>query len=245
MRGLGRQRLAIAGMVAATTMMMAMPAVATAQDSAPPIGGEASTEDRQEETDAAGLVVTDVRVGTHDGFDRVTFEIEGDGDAGWFILYEDDPVSDGSGLPVDVAGDASLRVVLTGMALPPDAPEGVETFLDDVAGPDGGIILEVVNDTVFEGQHTFFVGLGEELPFRVGRLQEPARVVIDIVHPDDAPVTDREPDPDEEAAVPVGGVETGQGGAATGPAAGTLVLVLGALLVALGAGLFLRRRPAD
>jgi hypothetical protein len=204
---------------------------AWAQDAAP-LPGEASTDDREETTDDAGLTVTDVRVGTHDGFDRVTFEIAGDGEVGWFIRYVDEPTSDGSGLPVEVPGSAALQVILNGIALPDDAVEGAETFLDDVAGPEGGVIRGVVNDTIFEGQHTFFVGLDEELPFRLGRLEEPGRVVIDLVHAD------------EGETPPPTAVPSGLGGSAAGdplPVGVALVMLTG-LVMLVGSGAAVRRR---
>jgi hypothetical protein len=187
--------------------------------------GEATTEPSQAEPEGDTLsTVTDVRVGTHDGFDRVTFDIAGGGLPGWFVEYEQDPTSDGSGLPIEVDGAYTLRVVLTGIAIPPDAE--AETFLDDVAGPDGGIITEVVNDTVFEGHHTFVVGLDERAPYRIARLDDPTRIVLDLVHD----------------TAPVGGVETGFGGAASGSPLAVPLTVAGAIALAAGAVLLLRRR---
>jgi hypothetical protein len=71
---------------------------------------------------------------------------------------------------------------------------------------------------LFEANHSFFVGLDEERPFRVGWLEEPGRLVIDIVTETaapDPPKEDPEPtteDTDEKEDVPVGGVDTGFGG---------------------------------
>jgi hypothetical protein len=217
-----------------TALLLAVPVVAMA-DSAPPLSGEASTERRVAEPSGEGQLTTaDVRVGTHDGFDRVTFELAGDSQVGWFIGYEDDPRQDGSGFEVEVAGNTTLEVRLHSIAMPGDGPEGVELFLDDVAGPPGGVILEVVNDTVFEGHHTFFIGLEEELPYRVARLDDPQRVVIDLVHATD------------EAPVPADGVEAGLGGLAAGSPRGLILLTVGVLLVvgALAGGMRRRRASA-
>jgi hypothetical protein len=41
-------------------------------------------------------------------------------------------------------------------------------------------VHEVVLDTAYEGQYTAFIGVSSTLPFRVFRLSNPARVVIDI-----------------------------------------------------------------
>lgn len=232
--------------VVAVAALLLLPATAAiAQDSPAPIGGEASTEDRQNAEERAPLVVvSDVRVGSHEGFDRVVFEIGGDGQAGWFIEYDDDPVSDGSGEPVEVAGGAALRVSLTNIATPEDAPEGVDRWEGDVAGPAGGVVTEVVDDVVFEGMHTFFVGVDEERPFRVARLSDPQRVVIDIVSEpgEDQPATDDgDADADEtdddglaEEDTPVGGVATGLGGGAAPAPLALLATVLGLAVLAVG-----------
>lgn len=156
----------------------------TADEGAAPLEGDPSTEPSQAEPDRGGtLAVTDVRVGAHDGFDRVVFEIAGeDGDVGWDVRYVDVPTSQGSGEEVAVAGNAYLSVSISGVALPPDLPPGVETFTDDVEGPADGIVVEVVHDSIFEGYHLFFVGLDTEAPYVVERLDDPQRLVIDLHH---------------------------------------------------------------
>jgi hypothetical protein len=49
-----------------------------------------------------------------------------------------------------------------------------------VDGPAGGVVTGVVEDSIFEGYHVFFIGLDEERPFLVDRFDGPSRVVIDI-----------------------------------------------------------------
>lgn len=240
-----RRRLVL---VLAAALVLLPVATAIAADGAQPLGGEAGTEDRHnDEVEAPQVVVTDVRVGSHDGFDRVVFEIGGEGQAGWFTEYYDDPRSDGSGEPVEVAGDAALRVALTNIAPPyleDLAPEGVTRWEGDVAGPAGGVITEVVDDLIFEGNNAFFIGLDQERPYRIVRLQDPQRVVIDIVtEADTETVMDGE---DSEVAdtrddTPVGGVDTGMGGGTAPPALAFFVGGLGLLALAAGALLLARR----
>lgn len=145
---------------------------------------EATTSTSEDDGDVGGdLAVTDVRVGSHDGFDRVTFELTGDATAGWFVGPEDEPTSQGSGEPVEVEGDAYLGVALRNLTLPPELPDGIEPWdgerLDAPTGAD--TLQEVVDDTIFEGIHLFFIGLDEPVSYRIDRLEDPQRVVIDLV----------------------------------------------------------------
>jgi hypothetical protein len=148
---------------------------------AAPIGGPATTQRSTQEPDGGPLWVTDVRVGHHGSFDRVTFEIGGDGQVGWLIEYDDDPTSQGRGDPVGIAGDAVLRVALRGMGYPtmPEVPpyEGPARLEPERTEA----IVEVIEDVLYEGYYDFFVGLDTERPYRLERLDDPQRVVIDIV----------------------------------------------------------------
>ncbi|MCA5893654.1 hypothetical protein LEP48_09870 [Isoptericola sp. NEAU-Y5] len=157
------------------------------QDAPFPANAEKDTGDASQD---AALVVTGVRVGTHQGFDRVVFDLEGTGTPGWSVEYVDSATDDGSGEPVDVDGDKILQVRLSGMAVP---TEGDVTEYDGATlDPDGtDAVEEVVYRFWFEGYTTAFVGVddgeaGEPLPFRVFALEDPARVVVDVQHgPDD------------------------------------------------------------
>jgi hypothetical protein len=155
----------------------------TEEAGAAPLAADETTERSEREAVDAQLTVTDVRVGTHDGFDRVVVELVGDGEVGWFVEYVDEATSQGSGLPVDVDGEAFLSVAIHGVLLPPDAPEDHELWAEErIAGPPGGIVTEVVDDTIFEAIHLLFVGLDDEVPYRIERFEDPQRVVIDLVH---------------------------------------------------------------
>ena len=147
------------------------------------------TRPRTDEAQADGLLdgflaVTDVRVGTHDDFDRVTFELEGEATAGWFVTYEDEPTSQGSGRSVEVDGEAYLGVALRNISLPPDLPDGVDRWEQErLDGPDDAEqVVEVVADTIFEGIQLFYLGVEEPASYRIDRLEDPQRVVIDVLH---------------------------------------------------------------
>ena len=146
-----------------------------------PSEAEGESPGTDQEGDLLPQAVTDVRVASHDGFDRVVLELESDGGTpGWFIEY-DHPTAQGSGNPVEVDGDASLTVLIHPVTLPPDLPSNVQTWEgDSLDGPEGGLVQQVVGGSVYEGYHQFFVGLDQRRPFAVERLVDPPRIVIDL-----------------------------------------------------------------
>ncbi len=150
-----------------------------------PFAADATPDTAEPSADAA-LVVTDVRVGRHDGFDRVVLDLEGAGAPGWSVRYVDAAADDGSGDPVAVDGDGVLQVRLSGMAMPGEDPDLTE-YDGATVDPEGtDAVEEVVYRFWFEGYTTAFVGVDEPgLPFRGFALEDPARVVVDVRHPTD------------------------------------------------------------
>jgi hypothetical protein len=146
---------------------------------APPF--PADTEpDTADPSEGALLGVTDVRVGRHDGFDRVVLELDGRGTPGWDVRYVESAVEQGRGQAIEVDGDAILQVTLTGTGYPEDT--GVEEYPgpDRIAAAASETVTEVVFDATFEGQTVTFVGVDGEAPFRVYLLEDPVRVVLEV-----------------------------------------------------------------
>lgn len=148
--------------------------------SAPPFAADASPDTADPSADAS-LTVSDVRVGRHDGFDRVVFELGGTGTPGWRVEYVQDAVDDPSGQVLDVDGDGTLQVILTGTGYPTDTgvPEYAGANPLRVGGTES--VEEVWLRGVFEGQTLAFVGVDDDAtPFRVYLLQDPVRVVLEV-----------------------------------------------------------------
>lgn len=124
---------------------------------------------------------TDVRVGTHDGYDRVVFEFN----AGIpeFMLERDEPPyeQDASGFPLDVDGESVLHLVLRGSTTLTDSGEfayhGPLNF-----DPGFPMLVDVVHGGDFEAQTTWFIGLADDACIRVLLLADPDRIVIDVEH---------------------------------------------------------------
>ncbi|WP_027019885.1 AMIN-like domain-containing (lipo)protein [Corynebacterium sputi] len=128
----------------------------------------------------SGLSVTDVRVGSNDGFDRVVFELDGP-DVGWFVRYEDPPTQMGSGYPIEHPGDSALMVDVLGIAYPFDTEQTVDLTNRSVNPTGTGSILRVSGHGIFEGHAQFLISVdGEQRPFRVFALEGPNRLVVDV-----------------------------------------------------------------
>lgn len=123
--------------------------------------------------------ITDVRVGTHAGYDRVVIEF----DAGIppYTLDEAHPplLADPSGMQMDVEGSAFWSLILQG---------GTRVNLDGSTSydgrtdftPDFPALAELVEAGDFEAVSSWFIGLPENTCARVLTLAHPARLVIDI-----------------------------------------------------------------
>ncbi len=125
------------------------------------------------------LVVESVRVAAHEGFDRIVFDLAGDGEPGWFIDYTTAPTQQGSGNPVEFPGSVALNVNIDGTAYPFEL--GIEDpRIGTVAG--SGNVTQVQAVGTFEGRSQFIIGLKEKLPYSVAVLHDPHRLVIDVRH---------------------------------------------------------------
>jgi hypothetical protein len=127
-------------------------------------------------------LLSDVRAAGHPGYDRIVFEFRS-GVPGYDVRYVETPVrADGSGEEVAVAGGAALLVRME-PALDADLTEesaprtytGPTRFSPGTAG-----VVELVRTGGFEAVLTWAIGLSDKRPFRVTRLQGPARLVIDV-----------------------------------------------------------------
>ncbi|SET98352.1 hypothetical protein SAMN04488546_4534 [Geodermatophilus poikilotrophus] len=157
-------------------------AAATSGTDAPPFEGDTQPATGEASADAL-VTVSDVRTGRQDGYDRVVLETDGTGTPGWDVRYVDEAYSQGTGAPVEVAGDAVLQVTITGAGYPFDT--GVEEWAgpDPLPGNGTQTVTEVAWDATFEGTSVAFVGTTGEAPFRVYALEGPTRVVIEVAHP--------------------------------------------------------------
>ncbi len=167
-------------------------ASSTAQDSAEPAPTEAPADDDLPETaleaadgeasDNADLLSTTVRIGAHPDYDRVVFDLEGEGTPGYSVSYVDSAVEAGSGVMQDVGGDAILQVVITGTRYPQEN-EAYEGGPGTYSLEDAEEVEEVRLSGTFEGTTQAFIGVDDGgTPFRAFVLSDPARLVVDVAH---------------------------------------------------------------
>jgi hypothetical protein len=133
-----------------------------------------------------------VRVGQHDCYDRVVFNINDPGDVGYSVRYVDVVGEDASGIARPVAGAAALEVVVRAPAVGLDdhgyvgkslAKPGQDFYTAaQLAG--WRSLRQVRYAGSFEGQTTIAVGVRARVPFRAFTLLDSqdhiTRVVLDI-----------------------------------------------------------------
>lgn len=144
------------------------------------VAGSTGTVTNTEITGSPGPNLTDVRIGDHDGFVRIVFDLTGDGNPMYIIGYEQAPFLATSGDPVPVEGAAFLVVHLS-PARRYDIDTLVPTYTGDlVLEPGFDPIEQIVFIDDFEAAMQWVIGLDAEHPFTVEVLQDPLRVVVDV-----------------------------------------------------------------
>jgi len=134
--------------------------------------------------------LTDVRVGAHDGFDRIVFEFQepkpnpgGRGGIPYYEIRQARPpfTQDGSGLPVDVFGDAFVRLVMQG-ATGYDF-DGNPTYDGPrTLTPGFGTLAQAVQTGDFEATISWALGLSRATCWSAHELHNPDRLVVDFHH---------------------------------------------------------------
>ena len=158
-----------------TTAVSGLPDASEAQHSAPGDG-------------TGTALLKTVRVGRNPGFERIVFEFAGTSMPGYRVQWIDGPVlADGYGEPVDVTGEAYLELIMepaSGVDL--SAPQLTIVYDGPDRIPVAGqteLITDLVRTGDFEAVLSWAAGTTEKVPFRVLRLENPTRVVVDLETP--------------------------------------------------------------
>jgi hypothetical protein len=124
---------------------------------------------------SARATITDVRVGSHPGYDRLVIEFSG-GQPSYKLVPQDPKTFVGpySGLPIKVAGNAGIHLFIYNMDFP-------ATFLHGTnLKPGYSALKQVVAMSVFEDQADIAIGLDRLVCPTVSLLANPNRLVIDF-----------------------------------------------------------------
>jgi hypothetical protein len=169
-----------ASTTAVTTTAASTTTSSTTAASTTTFAGGTDTVTHTEMTGTPGPNLTDLRIGDHDGFVRVVFDLTGAGTPMYIVGYESPPFSGASGEPVPVGGTAFLAVHLS-PALRYDVDTMVPTYTGDlVLVPGLDPIEQIVFVDDFEAAMYWVIGLSAQRPFTVEVMQDPVRLVIDI-----------------------------------------------------------------
>jgi hypothetical protein len=160
----------------------------TAPSATAPCTFTGATEAAQGGGDAPTRLLTDVRVGAHGCYERVTFEFkpqkgDADGTVAWKAAYQAPPITeDGSGRRVQIKGSAFLVVTMTaaGADLSQEAAPATYTGPASIEAADATRIQQVRRTGDFEAVLTWVIGLDKKRPFHVTTEGGPARVIVDV-----------------------------------------------------------------
>lgn len=147
--------------------------------------GEATTgfstgDSRADAAPNTALVLNKIRIGEHQGNDRVVFELAGQGTPGYSISYVPSPAQQGSGQAIDVPGSNFLQVLITGQTLPP-APDGSdEAARGTISAQEATQVQGVYFAGQFEGAAQSVIGVEGKRPYSAFLLENPTRLVVDI-----------------------------------------------------------------
>jgi len=132
-------------------------------------------------SDGDGLL-TEIRMAGHGTYDRFVLEFEGDSGVptdSYIVSWSATPPdAEGSGFPVEPAGDWYLEVRLTGSMFNFDtgvAYDGPTSLTSDTDN-----LQEALSGGSFEGYMLWVLGANEPKGFNVFGLADPSRLVIDV-----------------------------------------------------------------
>jgi hypothetical protein len=164
-----RKVVAATGVTLASSLCLAaaafgLPPFTTVPKSAPGSGGQ--------------VQLSNNRTGCHATFDRFVFQARF-GTPRYDVRYVRKIIEDGSGATVHLLGRKRIRVLIR------DArghTQGGTNLLRNVITPRCPNLRQVKAAGDFEGVVTFGLGLRRKAGFRVFRLTDPRRLVIDVAH---------------------------------------------------------------
>lgn len=127
--------------------------------------------------------LVDVRLGTHDGYDRIVFEYDSDTLPRLYGYEPADPpyVRDPSGLPMTVDGSEVYRILIEGATKMGEDGQSTYDGSTDFH-PDFPQVAHLVESGDFEAFNTWYLGANGGRCLRIFHLTDPNRLVFDVKH---------------------------------------------------------------
>ncbi|HEX8140311.1 MAG TPA: hypothetical protein VF544_22290 [Pyrinomonadaceae bacterium] len=123
-----------------------------------------------------------MRFGSHDGYDRVVFQVDGDL-IGYYITYGKPPFQgEASERSVKVRGKAFVEIALYPVISSDANIEANERYAIRQSRTRMPLIRDVKQVEWFEGEIRYVFGLNRRRPFRVQVFSNPTRLVVDFKH---------------------------------------------------------------
>lgn len=165
------------------TQSSASPTPSATPSPASTLAGFSVDEQKSDDWPALGAdlgIGLESRVGKHSGYDRVVYEFSGPDAPNYAVRYVDRPIADGSGEPVEVAGDVWLEVLVNSLDVPGESAPSPDDPLPATLKGTGVAEAKAIWGG-FEGVGQGFIGLtGDQRPFKVSTATNPSRLVVDI-----------------------------------------------------------------
>jgi hypothetical protein len=126
-----------------------------------------------------------VRIGKHNGFDRIVFDLKGELE-GYTVKYETKPISwYGDGETIKVKGKEFVEITFYPLSASQDQIEAYQRGVmvtPKQKKPNLPLIKEIKPLGWFEAEVAYVIGLNRRTPFRVQLLANPDRLVVDFKH---------------------------------------------------------------
>lgn len=156
----------------------ASPTPTVATPCAPLVGGQDSF-----------VQLVDVRVGTHDTFDRLTFEFRPTPQGPKMPKYQIDPAKppfseDASGQAIQVDGNFFARIIFhgaSGFDLAGETPRPTYTGRKEIK-PRFDVLVEAQETGDFEATLSWVLGMSRSSCWTARELEDPLRLVVDLPH---------------------------------------------------------------
>ena len=141
--------------------------------------GTADTADKDGNGNSRGQAIAGVSAEPFTGFDRITITFTGTGMPSYHVGYQDTPAQQGTNTPITAGGDAFLVAYFANIVSAQEAGIADPELGQFTAGQPH--VSQILSGSTVDGLGQVIVGVtGGKLPYAVGTLENPPRLVIDV-----------------------------------------------------------------